>query len=204
MDRSEALERLRQLAGHNVQELAAKFDIPVRGASGRVNKGWAGHAVERFLGLQRNSAQSPNFGSWELKVVPLKRLRNNNLVFKETMAITMIDPHYVANTPFDRSHMKTKLDKAVVLTRIVGSNVDAPSTFHSVFTLDLRGAILHDVEQDYREVQRCLLDPNRGFDALTGRMGKYVQPRTKGSGHGSTSRAFYARKILLQHFANLE
>jgi len=30
-------------------------------------------------------------------------------------------------------------------------------------------------------------------------MGVLVQPRTKGPGHGSTSRAFYARKIFVAH-----
>jgi hypothetical protein len=34
-------------------------------------------------------------------------------------------------------------------------------------------------------------------------MGKYIQPRTKGSGHGSTSRAFYARTSFLKKLLNL-
>jgi hypothetical protein len=49
----------------------------------------------------------------------------------------------------------------------------------------------------------CLNDPNRGFAALTGKMGKYVQPRTKGAGHGSISRAFYARPLFLSQFIDL-
>lgn len=36
-----------------------------------------------------------------------------------------------------------------------------------------------------------------GFAALTGRDGKWIQARTKGSGHGSISRAFYARTSLV-------
>lgn len=43
----------------------------------------------------------------------------------------------------------------------------------------------------------------RGFTALTGAMGVLVQPRTKGAGHGSTSRAFYARPIFVAHIINL-
>jgi site-specific DNA-methyltransferase (adenine-specific) len=43
----------------------------------------------------------------------------------------------------------------------------------------------------------------RGFSALTGKMGKYVQPRTKGAGHGSISRAFYARPDFLKQFVIL-
>jgi DNA mismatch repair protein MutH len=37
-----------------------------------------------------------------------------------------------------------------------------------------------------------------GFESLTGRDGKWIQARTKGTGHGSTSRAFYARTRLVK------
>lgn len=203
MEREEAIERLKELVGRNVHGLAKRHGLEVRGPSGKVNKGWAGHTAERYLGLPLNSAQSPNFGSWELKVVPLKYLQSGKLVFKETMAVTMIDPHHVSRTSFSQSHLKTKLHKAVVLTRVVGKTVDDPSLFHSVFTLELEGDVLRQVKQDYEEVRRCLNDPDRGFDKLTGRMGTYIQPRTKGRGHGSTSRAFYARKKFLELFIDL-
>ena len=47
------------------------------------------------------------------------------------------------------------------------------------------------VKADYNLVRNTI--KASGFSALTGRMGNLVQPRTKGPGHGSTSRAFYAR-----------
>jgi hypothetical protein len=47
------------------------------------------------------------------------------------------------------------------------------------------------------------LNYQNGFELLTGKMGKYIQPRTKGSGHGSTSRAFYARISFLKQLLNL-
>ena len=37
-----------------------------------------------------------------------------------------------------------------------------------------------------------------GFEALTGKDGKWIQARTKGPGHGSVSRAFYARTSLVK------
>ena len=43
----------------------------------------------------------------------------------------------------------------------------------------------------------------RGFEKLTGKMGKFIQPRTKGPGHGSISRAFYARTLFLSKFIKL-
>lgn len=203
MERDEALGRLRSLVGRDVHSLAHEFGIPVRGQSGKTNKGWAGHCLERSLGLPLNSSQSPNFGSWELKVIPLIRRKNGLLVFKETMAITMIDPPQVAVTPFERSHLLSKLRKAVVVAREVGETVDDPSVIHSVHSLDLDGLTYDIVRNDYETVRSCITDPLRGFDALTSKMGHYVQPRTKGAGHGSTSRAFYAKKAFLAEVIRL-
>ena len=75
---------------------------------------------------------------------------------------------------------------------------NSKTTFYEIAPVDLKGELLNEVINDYNIVRTCLLDPNRGFSRLTGAMGKYVQPRTKGAGHGSTSRAFYARPSFLQ------
>jgi len=39
---------------------------------------------------------------------------------------------------------------------------------------------------------------NHGFESLTGKDGKWIQARTKGPGHGSISRAFYAKTTLVK------
>lgn len=203
MERPDAIKRLKDLKGTDLHSLASTLGITVLSSQGKVNKGWAGHTIERYLGIPINSAQSPNFGSWELKVVPLKRLKNGKLQFKETMAITMIDPYHVVRTPFEESHLLAKLKKAVCVARIVGSNYSEPSYVHSITTLDLSGDLYEAVKNDYEVVRKCLADPMKGFSHLTGKMGKYIQPRTKGAGHGSTSRAFYARPVFLAHFIDL-
>jgi hypothetical protein len=123
--------------------------------------------------------------------------------FKETMAITMIDAYNVKATPFEESHLLSKLKKLVVVAREVGNTVDNPSIIHSVNAFDLSSTLYQEVENDYNIVREALLDPNRGFSSLTGSMGKYIQPRTKGAGYGSTSRAFYARPIFLSQFISL-
>src|SRR5579864_4696361 len=91
MERTVALANLRKLVGKDLRVLARKFDVTVT-KDGKPNKGWAGHTIERHLGLALNSSRSPNFGSWELKVVPIKRCKKRGFCVKETMAITMIDP----------------------------------------------------------------------------------------------------------------
>lgn len=95
MERLEAIQKIRLLQGQDLRTMADQFQITVT-KNGKPNKGWAGHVIERYLGLPLNSSQSPNFGSWELKVVPLYYLKSGVLVIKETMAITMIDPYEVS------------------------------------------------------------------------------------------------------------
>lgn len=116
----------------------------------------------------------------------------------------MIDAYQVARTSFEDSHLLAKLKKAVCVARTVGSSVDEPSLIHSVNMIDLHGDLYEAVKRDYETVQECLNDAERGFACLTGAMGEYVQPRTKGAGHGSTSRAFYARPLFLAQFIKLK
>lgn len=56
--------------------------------------------------------------------------------------------------------------------------------------------LIQEVKTDYDFIRNKLI--TQGFEALTGADGKWIQARTKGSGHGSTSRAFYARKELVK------
>ena len=117
------------------------------------------------------------------------------------MAITMIDEWNVRETPFENSHLLSKLRKAVIVARIVnGEPNNFSTTVYSVTAINLEGTLYNEVKDDYDTVQCCLRDPTRGFQALTGAMGKHIQPRTKGRGHGTSSRAFYARKSFLSAF----
>ena len=70
MERIEAIERLRELQGQDIRPLADRYGITVF-KNDKKNKGWAGHVIERHLGLALNSSRAPNFGSWELKLVSL-------------------------------------------------------------------------------------------------------------------------------------
>ncbi len=201
MERKDAIRKLRELENQDLRKLADCYKVTVW-KEGKLNKGWAGHVIERYLGLPINSAQSPNFGSWELKIVPLKCLRTGAIVLKETMAITMIDSVNVLQKEFEESHLLTKLKKIVVCARMFESKEERSSILVKVNTFDLDNpAIYQQVKADYDVVRETIRD--KGFQALTGRMGILVQPRTKGPGHGSTSRAFYARKVFVAKILNL-
>ena len=201
MTKAEGLRRLKELEGVDLHTLIERCGITFRHAkSGKINKGWAGQVIERYLGLPLNSSRSPNMGSWELKKVPL-HYKRGKLLIKETMQITMIDSVHVEATPFERSHLYTKLRRAVITTRIVGASAVDPCYFYKSFVFELKGEFYDKVKADYEAVQRFLAE--KGFDALTGKMGELVQPRTKGA-RGSVTRAFYARRNFLSKIFSID
>jgi len=202
MERDIAIRKLKELEGTDLVPLASKYAVTIW-KEDRKNKGWAGHVLERYLGLPINSAQSPNFGSWELKIVPLKKLASGRIAVKETMAITMIDPFNVAHTPFEQSHLLTKLKKAVVCARLFESQKEERTILVRVASFDLTDKDIYEqVRRDYEETRNCII--TKGFECLTGSMGVLIQPRTKGAGHGSTSRAFYARTPFIAKILGIE
>ncbi len=201
MDKSTALEKLQALKGQDLRRLADEVGVAVW-KDGKKDKGWAGHTIERYLGLAQNSSRSPNLGSWELKVVSLRERPNGACVVKETMAITMIDPYEVAGHSFEESHLFTKLRKVIAIARVWEDKMEPRSLCKFVHAFDLAETDLYQgVARDYEDIRRVIT--MNGFDALSGIMGAYVQPRTKGPGHGSKSRAFYARKQLVEYIIGM-
>jgi hypothetical protein len=111
------------------------------------------------------------------------------------MAVTMIDPYIVIRTEFEDSHLLSKMKKQVIVRRIWESVLEESSELYAL-TFDLGDAeIYNQVKEDYNLVRNTII--RKGFSALSGKLGVYIQPRTKGAGHGSTSRAFYARVPFL-------
>lgn len=202
LNRKEAIRRINLLVGKDLRTMADDYKIPVwKGA--RENKGWAGQVIEHYLGLPQNSRQAPDFGDWELKVVPLRTGANGNLRVKESMAITMLEPAEVVANKFEDSHLYDKLRSMVVVSRIWESKEEIHSILHAAAEFDLDSPeIRKQVVIDYEEIRAQIRE--RGIDSVTGDLGKLVQARTKGPGHGSTSRAFYARPIFVAHILNLQ
>lgn len=196
MERQKAIKKISLIVGQDLRRLAETYDVTVFKNSNK-NKGWAGHVIERYLGLPINSSQSPNFGSWELKTSSLKYLKSGHLTVKETMAITMIDPYNIERTDFEHSHLLAKLRKIVIPARIWVDPKETTSILHSVHTFDLNNPeIYKQIKADYELTRDTII--KKGFKYLTGSMGVFIQPRTKGAGHGSTTRAFYARTSFLK------
>ena len=195
LDIEQATRLILQLQGIDLHKVASEHGITVLNSDGKINKGWAGLAIERHLGMAANCVQEPDFGDWELKVVPVRKLGSGQLKVKETMAITMINPKQVKETTFENSHLLSKLRKLLLVARVVGNHAMDPTYIQSAAAFNLSGQTYETVKADYESVQRTIIES--GFDSLTGRMGKLVQPRTKGQANTNT-RAFYARTGFLE------
>ena len=198
MERQEAMRRLLGIVGRDLREFADEYGVTVfKGKN--LHKGWAGHVLEKHLGLRISSSREPNSGSWELKLISLKYLKNGKLTVKEPMAITDIKSCHVERVNFEESHLLAKLKRVVIAARIWESKKEKRSILHGVTPFDLNDPeVYSQVKADYDLVRETIR--TRGFSALKTEMGEYIQPKTKGRGHGSTSRAFYARVSFLKEF----
>jgi DNA mismatch repair protein MutH len=91
----------------------------------------------------------------------------------------------------------------VVVSRIYESPQELHSLLHAAAEFDLDNPkIREQVANDYEAIRNQIR--SGGIDSVTGDLGKLVQARTKGRGHGSTTRAFYARAIFVAHILNLQ
>lgn len=189
MTREEAIAQLQPSLGMDLRKIADAQGVTVW-KNGKKNKGWAGMVAERLLGHPQDSKQEADFGTFELKVVPVVRDILGRWSVKETMAITMIDPKNVMVTPFEHSHLVEKLRALLVCARVFVNEQDDTSILLKVGSFDLSDAeTFKQVQADYELVRKTLRDGGE----LTGWMGNLVQPRTKGSGKGARTFAFYAR-----------
>jgi len=201
LSRAEARARLDELVGRDLRALAALYGVTFERA-GQRNKGWAGQVVERFLGMAPDARQRPDFGDWELKVVPLVERMDGRLVPRETMAVTMFDDADLQSLEFEDSHLLAKLRCLVVVARLYIGPAESRSVVlgHAAFDLG-DAALVADIRADYEEIR--WVARTHGLAALTGHIGRFIQPRPKGEGHGRGGHGFYARKALVARMLGL-
>jgi DNA mismatch repair protein MutH len=194
--RTTAINNLKKNIGKDLRKLAKQHGITTY-ETGKQNKGWKGLVLERLAGLETNISKAPNGLSWELKSVSFHHVKDD-LVPKETMAITMINPEELKQHSFFESHCWAKL-KAIIFCAVEwhGKNAENAELI-KVASLDFAedDELIKEIKADYDFIRNKLI--TQGFEALTGADGKWIQARTKGAGHGSTSRAFYARTALVK------
>lgn len=103
----------------------------------------------------------------------------------------------LTNTFFE-SHYWAKL-KTIVFCAVEwnGTNSEEAKLL-KVASLDFAedDELIQEIKTDYDFIRNKLI--TQGFESLTGKDGKWIQARTKGPGHGSVSRAFYARASFVK------
>ena len=150
------------------------------------NKGNVGQWLETAIGIPTSSACLDCLDG-ELKAFPLKT-KGAGLASKETIAITMVEPAVLLTQLFEDSRVYKKLENTLFVPYLRdGDNV----TFYKPFLFTKEHSLMAELKADYELIQTQAV-----AGVMTGSIGKYLQTRTKGPGHGSTSRAFYLRPLF--------
>lgn len=202
--RATAIKNLKKYIGKDLAKLAPQFGIhPFK--DGKQNKGWKGLVLERLAGLEPNVSKAPNGLTYELKSVSF-HYKGKELVPKETMAITMINPEELKAYSFFESHVWAKL-KSMIFCAVMWHGKNSKSAeLLNVASLDFAqdDELIKEIKADYDFIRVKLI--KQGFHALTGKDGKWIQARTKGTGginprtgkRRPITRAFYARTKLVK------
>ncbi len=212
MERDEAIKLLNTIVNSDLVEIATQQGLQIfheKEIEGQIrrtlNKGWAGLALETFLGLPRNSRREPNAGSWELKQASLKLdKRTGKFKAKETIQITMFDWKHVVEHPFEDSHVLHKIGRMVIAARLWVDKNETRSPLVIVRSADIsleNPEIYDGIKNDYEQVRKFVSE--FGYDALknkglqrAGIKCNLIEQRTKGQRDSST-RAWYVKKPLV-------
>ncbi|MED5572943.1 MAG: MutH/Sau3AI family endonuclease, partial [Pseudomonadota bacterium] len=143
LTRADARQRLNAYLEQDLRTLADEHGVTVW-KNGALNKGWAGHVVERLLGLSPNADQRPDFGDWELKVVPLVMTSSGGVSVKESMSVTMFTEAHILDTEFEQSHLLEKLRRLLLVGRFYIDGSESSSPLVAVREFDLGRGALYD------------------------------------------------------------
>lgn len=176
-----------------IAEIHEKF-IPLIGKEYTLpiaaNKGLPGHFLEDLLDIPHTS-NPLDCSDGEVKVFPVKKLqKSGKLTPKESIAVTMLNKDDLKTSDFNASKCCKKMSKMLVVPYY---REDDKIRFLSPAIVDRSCPEYEEVysilESDYNQIRQTYLDTG----ILESKTGTLLQNRTKGAGHGTTSRAFYLR-----------
>lgn len=163
------------------------------------NKGKPGLLLETITGIPQTS-NCLDCSDGELKTVPVVRNKSGALVPKETIAVTMLNTADLKANDFKASKCYTKMKRVLIVPYIRdGDTIQFMKPILIDAAQDAYKAIYDELEKDYNSIRTKFISEN----TLQSATGTYLQNRTKGTGHGSTSRAFYLRKKFVEEYVPL-
>lgn len=168
---------------HYEQMHQKKFTLPLT-----KNKGEVGLFLEKQLGIPASSA-TLDCVDGEVKCFPLRECGK----VKESVAVTMMDKEFQEKAiSFNQSKVYQKLKRTLFIPYLrKGDEI----TFLPCMLFNETHFLFQQLKNDYELLQTS---------PLSGRYGMYLQTRTKGPGHGSTSRAFYLRPSFLEKIIKMK
>lgn len=163
------------------------------------NKGLPGQFLEELLGIPHTS-NCLDCSDGELKLFPVKKLRNGALVPKETIAVTMLSTDELRTNDFNSSRCCKKMSRMLIVPYYrKGDTIQ----FMTPKIIDRQcgefADLYNTLEVDYNLIRKDYIENG----ILQSKTGTLLQNRTKGAGHGSTSRAFYLRPAFMKQFVPL-
>ena len=170
------------------------------------NKGVEGQFLEKKLGIPTSSA-CLDCADGEVKVFPLRKLKNGEWRSKETVAITMSGLNHDKQRPFsklqniktwDNSPLKKKTNNLLFISYT--RDEDHITFVHSYLFNSMCPEYLQ-FESDYNKIINqyntvgiCQLEKNEDGYRTNTINGKYIQGRTKGQGGPNKTVGFYFRQ----------
>jgi len=131
---------------------------------------------------------------------PVKKLKNGAVVPKESIAVTMLSTDELSKNDFKSSKCCKKMSRMLLVPYYRnGDNI----TFMNPKIIDRDCAefveLFNTFESDYNQIRTNFIENG----VLQSETGTLLQNRTKGTGHGSTTRAFYLRPAFMKQFVPL-
>ena len=170
--------------------IGTTYELPIT-----KNKGKPGQHLEQLLGIPQSSA-CLDCADGELKLFPVKKTRQG-FVPKETIAVTMLDRDELRANDFVASKCCKKMSRMLIVPYLrEGDNIQylAPTLIdkeNPIYT-----ALYDQFSEDYTNIRQGFIETG----LLESKTGILLQNRTKGPGHGSTSRAFYLRPAFMKQY----
>ena len=156
------------------------------------NKGATGLLLETLTDIAHGPSPL-DCTDGEVKAFPMKRDRQGKLVPKETIAMCMLSKEDLSANAFETSRPAKKMNRVLMVPyERIGDIITYLTPF--TFRLSDHPDIAATLRTDYETIRARFCTDG----LLTSRMGILLQNRTKGAGHGSTSRAFYLRKEFIR------
>jgi DNA mismatch repair protein MutH len=189
------MQTIAQIHEKCIPLLGKEYTLPIA-----ANKGLPGHFLEDLLGIP-HTPNALDCSDGELKVFPVKKLqKSGKLSPKESIAVTMLNKDDLKTCNFNDSKCCKKMSKMLVIPYY---RKDDKIQFLTPVIVDRTSPDFKEMysilESDYNQIRQTFLDTG----VLESKTGTLLQNRTKGAGHGTTSRAFYLRPEFAKRYIPL-